>query len=152
MKNLTALTLLLVLAACASLVRTRPTSPEDHAWVFLCYADQTYDCKGIEPPQVVRNDSLNNMFGSLGFYFPGDDMVFIRTDLESREEEIGVLIHEIAHYLQYQTRWSKGKHRCDVEQEAFRISDKYYTKVGRLDLVRGPTWHESYPRCTPYEE
>lgn len=143
---------LVVAAACV--VRTTP--PEDNlgaqAWEYLCEVDKTYNCDGIVPPKVVRHDGINDYLGTLGFYFPGEPIVFVRKTMDAAKQE-QTLVHEMAHYLQDVTGWNEYRvQSCEWESVAFRIADAWAVYVGRADLVRGPNWWRPYWQCQGYRK
>ena len=149
LKKLILAVILCLVPACATTLPAA-SSVEQRAWEYLCEVDRTFNCDGIAPPQVVYHDGLNAEFGSNGFYFPGEPIVFVRKTMDPLKKEM-VLVHEMAHYLQDQTGWNKYQvWSCEWEAMAFQIGDKWAIYKGRADLVRGKNWWRPYPQCQTY--
>jgi hypothetical protein len=125
-----------------SLVRTKQV---DHSWRFVCKWSG-YSCEGIEPPNVVWTQALVNSQWALGFYIPGEPNVYIGTKYMASTTQT-VLVHEMTHYLQ--DVLELGMTMCEMEGDAFRVSDRYAQRNDHPNLVRGENWHEAYPNCGP---
>jgi hypothetical protein len=140
-RSLFAVGVLALLSACSSFKTKEP------AWDLVC-THSDYTCVGIKEPVVVEADLVNGIYGE---YFPGDQWVILRVNMEEPQRTI-VLVHEMVHYLQ----WSHGKSklddpmsvRCKREKEAFDVSYEVSLELGAPDTQ----WFEVAPiyGCLPF--
>lgn len=104
------------------------------AWHAAC-AMKRADCDKIKPPGVA----YGLLWGMFGSYMDGEDAVMIDIRLMAQPFAYMVMVHEMIHYLQYQTgQMMKGSpgylSDCGREEEAFTLT---YVLNLRLGLVKG---------------
>ena len=139
-----------VLAGCAYAANYQPTEEErvlNEAWDFVCNVDNTFDCTGVEKPMLVLHDGVNQQAGTLGFYYPGEPIIFAIRNSNDEVRRLNVVVHELAHYLSEAKGWDAVEDSCRWEAQAFEISDKHAIYAGRPELVRGPEWWKPYWQC-----
>jgi len=99
---------------------------------FMACAWSKYKCSSAPRPHVVYED-MSTEPGLLGYYFRGDDTIYINEKYKGTDMGFIVLVHESVHYLQYHGgAWevlSKAT-LCGLEKEAFDVAYKVSVAVG----------------------
>lgn len=109
---------------------------EASAWQEACDLG-AYSCEGVDRP-VVEYDETGLESGLWGYYMLGTRVVFLSVG-QPLEQEYSVLVHEMVHYLQYtyaKRRQVTLNDKCQMEREAFEVSDQVLKRLGRADLAR----------------
>ena len=124
----------LILTACSIVLAA--TRVQSSAWNDACTLSK-YSCEDIDPPRVEYDD-VALVEGLYGYYMIGTRVIFVSVGLEP-DNEYSVLVHEMVHYLQYQT--AKRNHtpmpgKCEAEREAFEVSDQILVRLGLPELAR----------------
>lgn len=103
------------------------------------------DCKGLEAPTLIFDDTGNNAHG---FYVRGSRTIFISSVcLNGMSDQVkceAVIAHELAHYILWFARGITD--HCESEALAWDVYNAFVMQKKRLDLVR-ENWKESYPQC-----
>jgi hypothetical protein len=143
MKKLIALTILL-----SGCVTIRVEAPELPPTVFemACTAlavqyQNRAVCDQVNEPTIIVSgivdDHYLNMFGELhGIYYPDEEYVFVAASM-SEHQILWTSIHEVVHYIDYNTPEYEVT-RCSSEEQARRISSEF---VGE---EYNDQWKESY--------
>lgn len=129
----------------------RPSASEmllDEAWEYVCNVDRTFNCDGVEKPELIQHDGLNADKGTYGFFYSGEAMIFAQKTTRDQDKLRQTVVHELVHYLQDQSGYFESKvHSCDWEAGAFAVADRYANYIKRPDLIRGDTWWVRYRQC-----
>lgn len=148
---------LAIVGACIDLSRAQPTPTYvQYAWAETCRLSR-YTCEGISPPKVFYI-AMANVYG----LYLGSKTIFIDTGLKPFDEgetfAMGVVIHEMIHYLQTyedgQGAYIEGAaHWCATEGEAYTVANWWYAEQNRFDLmVEWQRLGQCWPSRTPRSE
>lgn len=119
----------------------------ERAWEYVC-KESRYHCERYGIPVVVPSPVLEE-FHAVGYYFTGQDAVFINPMVVSSEAGLmATLVHEHIHYLQDQAGWVARSRReaCVMEGEAWNFSNQWLSENGHHDRVL-IKWWDIYDTC-----
>lgn len=112
------------------------------------------ECGDLEAPMVIFKDTSNRS-GSLGYYLFGSRVVFLTEECYSKVADktmcMGILIHEMVHYIEDHVRGLGEGSACESEAIAWDVYNAYVIGQKRYDLVR-EDWVRSYPQCVKSPE
>ena len=127
-------------------------------WEEAC-SNGVYSCEGIEKPNVEwytqgKNDKDVVLWG----YYDGTNTIYLNTLLKEKGKRFTyeVIYHEMIHYLQKKVGGANIPgyvwEICDLEAEAFMLTDKWLVEQGWDEEIMGPDWwaNDRYPQCEPY--
>ena len=123
--------------ACVQYSTRDNRQPLTPAFDYVCAEiTERYDwvsCVGLEPPVLVLSRVVNRKY--IGFYYPGEKYIFIRSDLNPTRVR-NVIVHETVHYVIDHLNILVS--HCHSELIAREITSEYSGKA--VD----PTWKKRY--------
>lgn len=88
-----------------------------------------YDIPKGQLPSVLQTNNLEQDVGAT--YNAAVDTIFLRPNFDPRFlQDQATLAHEVTHWLQ-DMNGQMTRLRCSLEQEAYRVGDKYQEMFGR---------------------
>lgn len=124
--------------------RTDEAMLQARAFILAC-AWSRYDCSYTTRPYVIYDESAGEM-DAYGYYYMGDDTIYLDDDLINDPYRLVVLVHEMTHYLQSKSGeygWPYTKAQsCAQEKEAFTVARNVAQAVFGRDYDKAPAWEE----------
>lgn len=127
--------------------QTKITTPEQYAFAMACQYSG-YDCYGVELPIVIYTRSLYRGYNGASF---GNNVIAVDWVLDPRNSKnaMGVLIHEMVHYLQsrilepIQVTVPGNMYWCMMEEQAFNVENAWLEHMG-VDPESRKRWATIY--------